>query len=194
MFSPFSNSGEHLLKESAGNISEKPYPVHWFKFISTMSCKTGISGLSIPEPTPVHVAYSPIASMNHQWTINLHGVEIPQVAGIPGVEQDDTVQVTGIEDPPIVETVEEGTEYEPVDDNQEHDLHRGCKQLYTHKYNPDKYRMAMKNVPKTSEPVPNQQVLWKKGLKMFGVDATNAIKRNIRIFCKSKNPSGLVLM
>ena len=37
-----------------------------------MSSKTVITGPSIAESTPVHVAYSPFAAMNHQWTINLH--------------------------------------------------------------------------------------------------------------------------
>ena len=49
--------------------SEQDIPVEWFKFIH-------------PSPKPrmtkthfqiaVHVAYSPIASMNYKWTINLH--------------------------------------------------------------------------------------------------------------------------
>ena len=41
----------------------------WFKFIypSSKPKMTETSTL-----TPVHVAYSPIAFMNHQWTINLH--------------------------------------------------------------------------------------------------------------------------
>ena len=34
---------------------------------------------SITGPTPVYVTYSPLASMNHQWTINL-----PFYAVIPG--------------------------------------------------------------------------------------------------------------
>ena len=66
MFSPCPNSGEHLLKESAVDIREEDYPVNWFKFISSMSSKTGMTGPSIPGPTPVHVTYSPLASMNHQ--------------------------------------------------------------------------------------------------------------------------------
>ena len=35
-------------------------------------------------PVPVHVAYSPLASMNHQWTINLHDWYRPPCALIPG--------------------------------------------------------------------------------------------------------------
>ena len=72
MVSPCPNSGEHLLKESAGDISEKDYAVHWLKFIFSMSSKTGITGLSIPRATPVHMAYSPLASMNSQWIIHLN--------------------------------------------------------------------------------------------------------------------------
>ena len=60
------------MKESAGDTSEEDYPVNLFKFISSITSKTTITGLSITEPTPVHVAYSTLASMNHQWTINLH--------------------------------------------------------------------------------------------------------------------------
>ena len=66
MASPFPNSGEHLLMESAGDIREENYPVHWLKFISSMRSKTEIPGPSIPGPAPIHVAYSPLTSMNHQ--------------------------------------------------------------------------------------------------------------------------------
>ena len=72
MVSPCPNSGGHLLKEYVGDIREDDYQVTWFKFISSMSSKTGIPGPSIPGPTPVHVAYSPLASMNPQLTINVH--------------------------------------------------------------------------------------------------------------------------
>ena len=41
----------------------------WFKFIYPSS-KPTMTETSIL--TPIHVAYSPIAFMNHQWTINLH--------------------------------------------------------------------------------------------------------------------------
>ena len=48
-----------------------------------MSSKTGITGPSIPWPTPVHVAYLPLASMKHQWTINLHDEYCPSYVLIP---------------------------------------------------------------------------------------------------------------
>ena len=41
----------------------------WFKFIHP-SHKPRMN--ETPVQRPVHVAYSPIASMNYQWTINLH--------------------------------------------------------------------------------------------------------------------------
>ena len=60
--------GEHVLKRSATSTGEQDIPVQWFKFIH-------------PSPKPrmtkttfqivVHVACSPIASMNYKWTINL---------------------------------------------------------------------------------------------------------------------------
>ena len=61
--------GEHVLKKSATEIGEQDFPVKWFMFIypSSKPRMTETSTL-----TPVHVAYSPIASMNHQWTINLY--------------------------------------------------------------------------------------------------------------------------
>ena len=71
MVSPCPNSGEHLLMESAGETREEDYAVNWLKFVSSMSSKTVMTGSSITEPTPAHVVYSPLASMNHQWTINL---------------------------------------------------------------------------------------------------------------------------
>ena len=58
--------GEHVLKKSGTEIGEQDFPVKWFKFISKPRM-TETSTL-----TPLHVAYSPIALMNHQWTINLH--------------------------------------------------------------------------------------------------------------------------
>ena len=66
------NSGEHLLQEPARDLREKDCPVHWYKLIAPMIPKNMTTGSSVPEPTPVHVAYSPLASMNHQWTINVH--------------------------------------------------------------------------------------------------------------------------
>ena len=61
--------GEHVLKKSATEIGEQDFPVKWFKFIcpSSKSRMTKTSTFA-----PVHVVYSPIAFMNHQWTINLH--------------------------------------------------------------------------------------------------------------------------
>ena len=55
--------GEHGLKKSATEIGKQDFPVKWFKFIypSSNPMMTETSTLS-----PVHVAYSPIAFMNHQ--------------------------------------------------------------------------------------------------------------------------------
>ena len=56
--------GEHVLKKSATEIGELDFSVKWFKFIypSSKPRMTETSTL-----TPVHVAYSPIVFMNHQW-------------------------------------------------------------------------------------------------------------------------------
>ena len=48
---------------------EQDFPVKWFKFIYPSS-KPRMTKTS--TCTPVHVAYSPLSSMNHEWTINLH--------------------------------------------------------------------------------------------------------------------------
>ena len=56
------------MKKSATE-REQDFPVKWFKFIYPSS-KPRLTETS--TLTPVHVAYSPIAFMNHQWTINLH--------------------------------------------------------------------------------------------------------------------------
>ena len=61
--------GEHVLKKSATEIGEQDIPLKWFKFICASS-KPRMTETS--TPTPAHMAYSPIAFMNHQWTINLH--------------------------------------------------------------------------------------------------------------------------
>ena len=61
--------GEYVLKKSAADLGEQDFPVKWFKFIYPSS-KLRMTETSIC--TPIHVAYSPLASMNHQWTINLH--------------------------------------------------------------------------------------------------------------------------
>ena len=59
---------EHVLKKSATEIGEQDFPVEWFHFIYPSS-KPGMTETS--TLTPVHVAYSLIAFMNHQLTINL---------------------------------------------------------------------------------------------------------------------------
>ena len=60
---------EHVLKRSATEVSKQDFPVKWFKFIHP-SPRPRMT--ETPIEKPVHVAYSPIASMNYQWTINLH--------------------------------------------------------------------------------------------------------------------------
>ena len=53
------------------------FPVHWFKFIHPIP-KSRVT--KTPFQIAVQVAYSPIASMNYKWTINLHdGYPIFQV-------------------------------------------------------------------------------------------------------------------
>ena len=61
--------GEYVLKRSATATGEQDFPVKWFKFIHP-SPKPRMT--EAPVQKPVHVPYSPIASMNYQWTINLH--------------------------------------------------------------------------------------------------------------------------
>ena len=63
--------GEHALKKCATEIGEQDFPVKWFNFIYPSS-KPRMAETS--TLTPVHVEYSPIAFMNHQWTIKLHDV------------------------------------------------------------------------------------------------------------------------
>ena len=72
---------EYVLKKSAKDLAEQDLPVKWFMFIY-LSSKPGMTETSIC--TPVHVAYSPLASMNHQWTINLHDGYHPSYVLIPG--------------------------------------------------------------------------------------------------------------
>ena len=57
------------FEEICYRIQGAGFPREWLKFILPSSNPriTEISTL-----TPVHVAYSPIAFMNHQWTISLH--------------------------------------------------------------------------------------------------------------------------
>ena len=77
--------GGDLLKESAEDINKVTYyPVNWLKFISSVHSKTSMTEPSIPGSTPVQMAYSPLASMNHQWTINFHRGYPPPCALIPG--------------------------------------------------------------------------------------------------------------
>ena len=64
------NPGEHVLKRFATATGKQDFTVKWFKFINP-SPKPRMT--ETPVQKPVHVAYSPIASMNYQWTINLHG-------------------------------------------------------------------------------------------------------------------------
>ena len=63
------NPGEHVLKSSDKEVGKQDFPVKWFKFIHP-SPKSRMT--ETPVQKPVHVAYSPISSMNYQWTINLH--------------------------------------------------------------------------------------------------------------------------
>ena len=53
--------GEHVLKRSSTELGEQDIPVKWFKFIHP-SPKPRMT--ETPVQKPVHVAYSPIASMN----------------------------------------------------------------------------------------------------------------------------------
>ena len=57
------------MKKSSISTGEQDFPVKWFQFIhpSPNSRMT-----ETPVQKPVHVTYSPIASMNYNWTINLH--------------------------------------------------------------------------------------------------------------------------
>ena len=57
------------MKKSATEVGEQDFPVKWFMFINP-SPKPRMT--ETPVQKPVHVAYSPIATMNNQWTINLH--------------------------------------------------------------------------------------------------------------------------
>ena len=61
--------GEHVLKRSATSTGEQEIPVQWFKLIHP-SPKPRMT--KTPFQIAVHVAYSPIASMNYKWTIYLH--------------------------------------------------------------------------------------------------------------------------
>ena len=61
--------GEHVLKRFATEVGEQGFSVKWFKFIHP-SPKPRMTETTVQKP--VQVTYSPIASMNYQWTINLH--------------------------------------------------------------------------------------------------------------------------
>ena len=61
--------GEHVLKRLATEVCEQGYSVKWCKFIHP-SPNPRMTGTTVQKP--VHVTYSPIASMNYQWTINFH--------------------------------------------------------------------------------------------------------------------------
>ena len=72
--------GEHVLKRSAPTTGKQDFPVKWFKFIH-LSPKLRMT--ETPVQKLVHVAYLPIASMNYQWTINLHDGYPPLQVLIP---------------------------------------------------------------------------------------------------------------
>ena len=84
LVSPCLHSGAHIFKGSADDIRAKDYQVDGFKLISSLHSKTSMTEHSIPGPIPAHVAYSPLASMNHGWTFNLHDRYILPWALIPG--------------------------------------------------------------------------------------------------------------
>ena len=65
------DSGDHILKKPATEIAEQDFLVKWFKF-SGPSSKPRMTATS--TLTPVHVAYSPIVFMNHQWTASPKGL------------------------------------------------------------------------------------------------------------------------
>ena len=68
------------MKRSATEAVEQDFPVKWFNFIhpspNPMMTET-------PEQKSVYVPYSPIASMNYQWTIILHDGYPPLQALLP---------------------------------------------------------------------------------------------------------------
>ena len=61
-------SYDHTLKPKCAN-NPIDIPVKWFKFIHPIP---KVRMTKTPFQNAVHVAYSPIASMNYKWTINLH--------------------------------------------------------------------------------------------------------------------------
>ena len=68
------DSGEYVLKKSTADLGEQDFPVKWFKLIYPSSNPMIIETSTC---SPFHVAYSPLASMNHQWTINLGDTPLP---------------------------------------------------------------------------------------------------------------------
>ena len=70
--------GEHVFERSATATGKQDFPVKWFKFIHP---SPNPRMTEAPVQKPVQLAYSPIASMNYQWTINLH-VGYPLLQGI----------------------------------------------------------------------------------------------------------------
>ena len=61
--------GEHVLKRFATEVGRQGFSVKWSKFIHP-SLKPRMTETTVQKP--VHVTYSPIASMNYHGTINLH--------------------------------------------------------------------------------------------------------------------------
>ena len=61
--------GDHVLKRFATEVCEQGFSVKWFKFIHP-SPKPRMTETTVQKP--VHVTHSSIASMNYQYTINLH--------------------------------------------------------------------------------------------------------------------------
>ena len=57
------------MRKSVTEVGKQDFSAKWFKFIHP-SPKPRMT--ETPVQKPVHVAYSPIASMNYKWTINLH--------------------------------------------------------------------------------------------------------------------------
>ena len=72
--------GEHVLKRFATEVCEQGFSLKWFKFIHP-SPKPRMTETTVQEP--VHVTYSPIASMNYQWTIKLHDGYLPLQVLLP---------------------------------------------------------------------------------------------------------------
>ena len=61
--------GQHVSKRFATEVCEQGFSVKWFKFIHP-SPESRMTETTVQKH--VHVTYSPIASMNYQWTTNLH--------------------------------------------------------------------------------------------------------------------------